>query len=96
MHQLSNWNEVPVRIETGHPGDEQESSFMNGTLQTVGHNIAMTVQTFIKVPHIVHTLGENAVLAYVHNMLTKVHETHPEMTFDVQIGQDNIESDPRD
>jgi hypothetical protein len=86
--QLINRYMNPITMQTGISANEQESSYMNGTLQTVGDGLAMTIHTYLSVPKGVAAQGQQAVAAYVEAKLNAAHIACPAFSFEVEIGPD--------
>ena len=82
--------EIVTIIRTGIDADTQESSYMNGTLQGVGNNIAMTIHTYMSVPDALAEQGEDAVAMWVDAKLRLAHKACPALTFEVEIGDGNF------
>ena len=78
---------VPVSVELGPTGDEQESDFQNGTLQNHGHT-AFTIQTWVEVPDTMND-DPRAVAEWLDTILTRVHDLDTPLTFDVQVGEED-------
>lgn len=75
-----------VKMEIDVSEQEQEGSFMNGTLQSVGNNLAMTIHTSLTVPGGIVIQGQKAVAAYVEKKLTVAAKQVPGLTFEVEVG----------
>lgn len=65
--------------------DEQESGFMNATLQDAG-NVAFSIATHIKIPENVSSQGEDAVSSYLAELLEKASNSVEGLSFTVQTG----------
>jgi hypothetical protein len=75
-----------VTIATGIDGNEQESSYMNGTLQPIGNGQwAMTIHAYLEVPQSAHA-SQAAVSAYVRQKLKAAAAAVDGLTFEVEIG----------
>jgi hypothetical protein len=75
-----------VTIETGIPGDTQESSFMNATLQEVGNDLSMSIASHFQVPDCIAHQGENAVSTFVKSKLNSAASQCVGLHFHVQVG----------
>lgn len=81
-----------LQIETGIPGDDQESAFMNGTLQMLTeHNLAFTVQTFVEAP--AQVSDEQQLRAYLVELFRRVAAAEPALSFDIQTGPNYPDGD---
>lgn len=77
-----------VTIERGIPADQQESSFMNATLQTAGDS-TVSIATYIAVPD---GMSESDVAHHLQAYLRDVTRAFPVLSFHVQVGPtDEIE-----
>ena len=77
-----------LNIRTNVDCDEQESSFQNATLQTVGENIAVSIATYIDVPA---DIADDPVRVemYIRGvLLTSIHATNKVLSYDVEMGPD--------
>lgn len=80
-HELSE----SLWIDTGIPGAEQESNFMNATLQKLrDENVDFSVACHIGVGAEVKT--EEQLFDYLADLLGRVTEAFPDLNFEVQIG----------
>ena len=75
-----------LQVDEGIPGDEQESSFMNATLQSAGDLVDFSVSTSIDVPEQISAQGESAVKGYIEDVLRAACLAHPALSFQVQVG----------
>lgn len=76
---------VRLKIETGIPGEDQQSSFMNATLQeTADCSLEFSIATYISVSPSLRTEEELASL--ISNVLGPVVAADPRVSFEVQIG----------
>lgn len=75
-------------ITTGVPGDDQESSFMNATLQQAGDkwSIEFSVACHIGIPAGPAEHDEDALADYLRDVLERVHIVAPELNWEIQIG----------
>lgn len=76
-----------VTITTGIPANEQESSFMNATLQQAGNEHSFSIATHVKVPDHICNQGEAAIRDYLMDILGKAALTDRNLTFEVQLGK---------
>jgi hypothetical protein len=75
-----------VKIETGTDENNQMANFQNGTLQSLGPDLAITIQTFVEQPSN-ENLQESELNAYVKQLLTLASAaTGGKLRFEVQIG----------
>lgn len=75
-----------ANIEIGIPEEDQEGSFMNATLQSVG-DVAFSIQTDFDIPEDVGAAGEVAVERYLAEQLAKAEAAVPGIRFTVQLGE---------
>lgn len=75
-----------VNIATGIPEDEQESSFMNATLQGAGPGIAFSIATKLDIPDEIISKGEAMVATYISQTLETAAAGAPGLHFEVQLG----------
>lgn len=75
-----------MKIETGIDEGQQESSFMNATLQDAGKNtgLAMSISTTMDIPDHIAAQGEERIAAYI-SFTLKQFESHG-LKFHVQLG----------
>jgi hypothetical protein len=80
-----------VSIESGIPAAEQESSFMNATLQdTVGGELSFSVATYIGMP-VYYETSEGLLEEYLFDLLREIAAKYP-LRFEVQIGPTDEET----
>lgn len=72
-----------VNIETGISEGDQQDTFQNATLQG-SDEIAFSIATFVKVPK---DYSEEQVEQFLRDVLTRVTDCAPEISFEVQIGE---------
>lgn len=75
---------VRLKIETGITGNDQESSFMNATLQKAGDRFEFSIATFISISPSVKT--EEELAALISNVLSPIVAVDPRISFEVQLG----------
>lgn len=74
-----------VRIETGIPGDDQMSGFMNATLQsTSDYKCDFSIATHVEIPSDVEQRGETAVAQHLAKVLAAC--AGEGLRFHVQVG----------
>ncbi len=78
---------MTVCIQTGYSEEQQESSFMNATLQGAGA-VAFSIATHITVPDDVSAQGEACVANYLRDALTAATQAAAEygLKFHAQVG----------
>ncbi len=75
---------VRLKIEAGIPGNDQESSFTNATLQTIREDLEFSIATYISVGESVKTEADLASL--ISNVLAPIVAEDPRISFEVQLG----------
>ena len=78
-----------VSIESGISSGEQESSFMNATLQSAGVTFAISVATNVDIPDYVLSKGEAAIAGYLEDLLSRAATLVPGLSFDVKVGPED-------
>lgn len=79
--------EQQIEIETGWTGNEQESSFMNATLQsTPGWALEFSVATHIDLTGMYADWNETNLRAVLDNVLSRAAKDVPEIRFEVKLG----------
>lgn len=73
-----------LKIETSVPGNDQEGSFANATLQTIREDFEFSIATYISVSPSVTTEAELATL--ISNVLAPIVADDPRISFEVQLG----------
>lgn len=75
-----------VTVDAGTDEDQQESSFMNATLQGAGEAVVMSISTSLEVPEDVIANGEASIAKYVQKVLSIAASSCPGLSFQVQVG----------
>lgn len=78
-----------VEVRKGVPGDAQEHSFMNATLQNHGgdEGIAFSIATYVAVPE--SMTGEDEIATYIEGVLRRAASAVGALTFEVEIGPED-------
>jgi hypothetical protein len=79
-------NRPSVKFEGGIAGDDQQSSFMNATLQHAGTDFEFSVATNLEIPSIVLAEGKEAITSFIKSTLRRASTVAPGLAFDVQFG----------
>jgi len=80
------FNSERLRIFMGICGDDQESSFMNATLQSTDNdpNLEFSISTHVEIPAFVRS--EESLAGWLGSIFGDVIHEHPELHFEIQIG----------
>jgi len=74
-----------INIETGIPEEDQQGSFMNATLQSVGR-IAVSIATYVDIPN-ADEMSEDQIVEHISNTLGKAESDVNGLRFEVQTGR---------
>jgi len=81
------FNSEKLKITLGVPGDAQESSFMNATLQWTANDpeLAFSIAVHLEVP--ADVVNEDRLATYLGNIFGDIVHTHPEVHVEIQIAR---------
>jgi len=87
IRRLFNIDNAPlVQVREGVSAGEQESSFMNATLQDAGEATSFSVATKLEIPEYVISKGEAAIAGYISGALGRASSSVSGLSFEVEIG----------
>lgn len=80
------FNDGRLQITLGVPGDAQESSFMNATLQSTENepNLEFSIAVHVEVPAAIK--DEEALADYLGSIFGQIRHDHPELHVEIQLG----------
>lgn len=80
------FNDGRLQITLGVPGNDQEGSFMNATLQSTENepNLEFSVAVHVEVPGEIQ--DEEALAEYLGGIFGQIRHDHPELHIEIQLG----------